>query len=84
MVHSKNYSLELKEKDYYANCNKTYTESVSDFLLWVNNIYDAPEENIYGHDLSFRPDLVYYRGQSCSCWKLNPSVSCDNPLAIQP
>lgn len=49
-------------------------ESVSDYLLWVKETKKAEVIGDEGQTICFESDSVYYRGQSCSCWDLKPSV----------
>ena len=49
-------------------------ESVSDYLLWVKDTHNAEIIGSEGLPICFESDGVYYRGQSCSCWELKPSV----------
>lgn len=49
-------------------------ESVSDYLLWVKETNKAEVISNEGQPICFENDSVYYRGQSCSCWELKPSV----------
>ena len=50
----------------------TTIDSVSDFLFWVKdmNISESNEDV----PLNLEHDYGYYRGQSCICWNLKPSV----------
>ena len=49
-------------------------ESVSDYLLWIKGTNKAEVIGDEGEPICFENDRVYYRGQSCSCWELKPSV----------
>ena len=52
----------------------TKIKSVLDYLSWINetNYVEVPVEG--GDSIPFHDDQKYYRGQSCICWDLKPSV----------
>ncbi len=49
-------------------------ENVSDYLLWVKETNEIEVIGDEEQPICFENDNVYYRGQSCSCWELTPSV----------
>ena len=59
--------MDLKYKDRII-------ESVSDYLLWVKETNKTEVISDEGKPICFENNDVYYRGQSCSCWELKPSV----------
>ncbi len=52
----------------------TTIKSVLDYLSWINetNTDEVPSDE--GDTITFEDDQKYYRGQSCICWDLKPSV----------
>ena len=55
----------------------TEIQSISDFLSWVK---ESHENDVIGVDeqiIGFENTHAYYRGQSCSCWNLKPTVLRD-------
>ena len=57
----------------------TNIQNVSDFLLWVKETNEAEVMSDEGEPICFDSDYGYYRGQSCSCWELKPSVLREPP-----
>ncbi len=55
-------------------------ENVSDYLLWVKETNKTEVIGDEGQPICFENDTVYYRGQSCSCWELKPSVFREHVL----
>ena len=50
----------------------TYIENVSDYLIWVKTTNNT---DVIGDErIKFSFENGYYRGQSCVCWELKPSV----------
>ena len=49
-------------------------ENVSDYLLWVKETNKVEVKNEEGNPIDLENSNVYYRGQSCSCWELKPSI----------
>lgn len=64
---------------YHRNClmmgyKDTYIENVSDYLIWVKTTNNTDVIGDEGIPFSFENGYGYYRGQSCVCWELKPSV----------
>jgi len=57
----------------------TIIQNVSDFLLWVKETNKTEVMSDEGKPLAFEDDYGYYRGQSCVCWELKPSVLREPP-----
>ena len=57
----------------------TIIENVSDYLSWVKATNITETKSKEGQPLSFESDYGYYRGQSCLCWELKPSVLREPP-----
>ena len=57
----------------------TIIKNVSDFLLWVKERNKTEVMSDEGKPLAFEDDYGYYRGQSCVCWELKPSVLREPP-----
>ena len=55
----------------------TTIHSVSDYLEWVKKTKTTQIKSDEGIALDYNNNDVYYRGHSCSCWKLKPSVLRD-------
>ena len=55
-------------------CEDTIIGNVSDYLLWVKETNKAEVISDEGQPICFENNNIYYRGQSCSCWELKPSV----------
>lgn len=60
--------------------NDTNIQNVSDFLLWVKETSKTEVMSDEGKPLEFENDYGYYRGQSCACWELKPSVLREPPF----
>ena len=58
----------------------TIIQNVSDFLLWVKETNKTEVMSDEGKPLVFENDYGYYRGQSCACWELKPSVLREPPF----
>lgn len=54
-------------------------ENVSEYLLWIKETNSSEILSDVGKPLSFETNYCYYRGQSCSCWELKPSVLREPP-----
>lgn len=57
----------------------TIIENVSEYLIWVKATNTTEVMSDEGEPLSFESDYGYYRGQSCVCWELKPSVLREPP-----
>ena len=57
----------MKYKDKLIQC-------VADFLLWIKDTNVIEVKGDDGTPIYFGADYGYYRGQSCVCWELKPSV----------
>ena len=58
----------------------TNIQNISDFLLWVKETSKTEVMSDEGKPLEFENDYGYYRGQSCACWDLKPSVLREPPF----
>ena len=55
----------------------TVIQNISDYLIWVEETHKA---DVIGDDekpICFENNYAYYRGHSCLCWELKPSVLRD-------
>lgn len=57
----------------------TIIQNVSDYLIWVKETNKSEILSTKGEPLEFERDYGYYRGQSCVCWELKPSVLREQP-----
>ena len=57
----------------------TIIGNVSEYLIWVKATNTAEVLSDEGEPLAFESDYGYYRGQSCACWELKPSVLREPP-----
>lgn len=48
--------------------------SVSEYLVWVEETNSVETVDTNGKPLSFMHKSAYYRGHSCECWELKPSI----------
>ena len=58
---------------------ETIIQNVSDYLIWVKETNKSEILSTKGEPLEFERDYGYYRGQSCVCWELKPSVLREQP-----
>ena len=52
----------------------TRIKSVAEYLMWVEETYSVDAKDDSGEVLSFRHNETYFRGHSCECWELKPSI----------
>lgn len=57
----------------------TIIQNVSDFLIWVKETCKSEVMSDDGMPIIFENDHGYFRGQSCLCWELKPSVFRGEP-----
>jgi len=58
--------------------NETIINSVSEYLIWVKQTNYCIVKADDGTQIPFDQPEIYYRGQSCKCWDLKPSVFREN------
>lgn len=61
----------------YMEYKDTVIQNISDYLIWVEETHKA---DVIGDDegpICFENNHAYYRGHSCLCWELKPSVLRD-------
>lgn len=56
------------------NWEDTYVTDVQSFLGWVKQTRTVEVNENENSCFSLEEDFVYYRGQSCLCWDLKPSI----------
>lgn len=57
----------------------TIIGNVSEYLIWIKATNTTEVISNKGEPLSFEGDYGYYRGHSCVCWELKPSVLREPP-----